>query len=119
MIEKFFDFLAASPSPVHVVNNVALALRAASFTLLKEGEHQWHITKGEKYFLTRNGSSLIAFVVGKDFDVASPAQPPEHCGHAHGQPVPAHQADLKEAPQGGLPSGPGGNLRGRPVAHLV
>jgi len=49
-------------------------LSAAGFRELREGV-DWSVEKGGKYFVTRNGSSIVAFVVGKKFD-------PSRCGMA-------------------------------------
>ncbi|MGI9284791.1 MAG: M18 family aminopeptidase [Pseudomonadales bacterium] len=58
------DFIHQSPTPFHAVANMAEALRAAGFQQLYETD-DWQLVKGERYFLTRNSSSLIAFVMGE------------------------------------------------------
>ncbi len=57
-----FDFITNSPSAFHAVENVSKKLTEAGYTHLSEGE-PWNISKGGKYFLTRNRSSVIAFSV--------------------------------------------------------
>ena len=66
MNRKLFDYIAASPSPYHAVHHSAETLRAAGFLPLSEGE-DWDLTPGQGYYVTRNGSSLIAFRARKDF----------------------------------------------------
>ena len=66
MNRKLFDYIAASPSPYHAVAHSAKTLRAAGFRPLSEGE-DWDLTPGQGYYVTRNGSSLIAFRARCDF----------------------------------------------------
>lgn len=58
------QFLGASPTPFHAVDTMAGRLMAAGFERLDEGD-SWHLEPGKRYLVTRNGSSLIAFVYGK------------------------------------------------------
>ena len=58
--EQLFDFLSASPSSYHAVRTIAARLRAEGYTQLQESE-PWTLTPGGRYFLTRNGSSILAF----------------------------------------------------------
>jgi aspartyl aminopeptidase len=59
------DFIHSSPTPFHAVSNAKAILLKAGFTELPERE-SWHdkVQRGKKYFVSRNGSSLIAFGVG-------------------------------------------------------
>lgn len=66
MNRKLFDYIAASPSPYHAVAHSAETLRAAGFLPLSEGE-DWDLTPGQGHYVTRNGSSLIAFRARRDF----------------------------------------------------
>ena len=66
MNRKLFDYIAASPSPYHAVAHSAETLHAAGFQPLSEGE-DWTLTPGQGYYVTRNGSSLIAFRARKEF----------------------------------------------------
>ena len=59
------DFINLSPTPFHAVSSMAEMLIEAGFTALSEAQ-EWSLEQGGKYFVTRNGSSLIAFVVGTD-----------------------------------------------------
>ena len=58
-----FNYLDQSPSPFHAVSSLNTELLAKGFTQLHERE-SWELTPG-KYFVTRNDSSLVAFVLGK------------------------------------------------------
>lgn len=58
------QFLEQSPTPFHVVDRMAERLQAAGFERLEEGG-SWQLEPGKRYLVTRNGSSLIAFVYGK------------------------------------------------------
>ena len=60
---NLLDFIDASPSPWHAVEAMAERLRAQGFVALPETE-AWQLHAGGRYFVTRGGSSLIAFVVG-------------------------------------------------------
>ena len=62
-IQDFLKFLTNSPSPYHAVQNLVNKLEEAKFTRLRETSAKWDIESGGKYFITRNGSSLIAFTV--------------------------------------------------------
>lgn len=59
-IEELFDFIKSSPTSFHAVANVSNLLKKSGFTELSESE-PWKIEGGGKYFVTRNGSSLISF----------------------------------------------------------
>lgn len=60
--EELLEFIEKSPTSFHVVNNMARELREAGFHPLYE-EEAWELRAGEKYYVTRNASSLIAFSV--------------------------------------------------------
>ena len=77
----FVDYLNESCSPFHCVAEVKRRLLAAGFTQLDERK-PWSgpapdeltsgaVRRGGRYFVTRNGSSLIAFAVGGAFDAAT------------------------------------------------
>ncbi len=63
--QQLLSFLQSSPTPFHAVSQMALLFEAAGFDFLDEGEH-WNLQPAGKYYTTRNGSSIIAFVVGDD-----------------------------------------------------
>jgi len=57
------EYLDASPSPWHAVEEAARRLEAAGFTRLAEAE-AWSLEPGRGYYLVRGGSSLAAFRPG-------------------------------------------------------
>ncbi|AMO68116.1 putative aminopeptidase 2 [gamma proteobacterium BDW918] len=62
--EDLLRFLDASPTPFHAVETMAIALRAAGFEALDERD-EWQLKPGGRYFVVRNGSSLVAFSCGE------------------------------------------------------
>lgn len=59
---ELMDFIAESPSCYHVIHNFGSLLSAHGFTRLSE-EQPWKLQAGGRYYVTRNGSSIIAFRV--------------------------------------------------------
>ncbi|MFC2993009.1 M18 family aminopeptidase [Halomonas tibetensis] len=59
LIERLLDFLRGSPTPWHAVANMAARLESAGFRRLDERE-PWQLAPGEKIYVTRNDSSIIA-----------------------------------------------------------
>ena len=57
---SLFKFIQNSPTAYHTVASVKARLVAAGYTELSEGA-AWKLADGGKYFVTRNGSSVIAF----------------------------------------------------------
>ena len=57
---SLFKFIKKSPSAFHTVASVKERLVADGYTELCEGS-AWSLVDGGKYFVTRNGSSIIAF----------------------------------------------------------
>lgn len=60
MNKKLFEYIEKSPTAYHACKNAAEMLTGAGYTELYEGG-EWKIERGGKYFVRRNGSSLIAF----------------------------------------------------------
>lgn len=56
-------YIDASPTPFHAVSEAARRLEERGFRRLRE-EEAWKLAPGAKHYVTRNGSSLVAFVVG-------------------------------------------------------
>lgn len=67
--KPFCDFLTENPTVFHAIDYFANKLTKAGFKKLSERK-LWteELEKGGKYFVERNGSSLIAFVVGSDYE---------------------------------------------------
>lgn len=59
---RFLDFLDASPSCYHAVDNLARRLEAEGYERLREAE-PWTLRTGGKYYAVRGDSSLAAFRV--------------------------------------------------------
>ena len=64
-VRSFLDFAAASPSAWHAVAEFAKRMEVSGWQRVDEGEH-WPLQPGGRYFVTRNGSSLIAFALPED-----------------------------------------------------
>ena len=62
-IRDLLDFIDRSPTPFHAVNEMKNLLIQQGFSELKESK-AWNLLSNGKYFLTRNDSSLIAFIIG-------------------------------------------------------
>lgn len=60
-IKKFLD---SSYTAYHTTDNARAMLQEAGFVELELGS-SWQLERGGKYYVTRNGSSLIAFRVGE------------------------------------------------------
>ncbi len=62
---KVLEFLKNSYTAYHATQNVCEILQKNGFIELTLGE-KWVVCEGGKYYVTRNGSSVIAFVVGEN-----------------------------------------------------
>ncbi|WP_029148031.1 M18 family aminopeptidase [Methylophilus sp. 5] len=62
--QALLAFIDHSPSPWHAVETVASQLKAHGFIHLQETE-AWQLNAGGKYFVVRDGGSIIAFVPGQ------------------------------------------------------
>jgi aspartyl aminopeptidase len=69
LAQELIDFIYASPSAFHAVENVKNQLNTNGFNELKN-EDRWQLQNGGRYFVTKNDSAIFAFVVGK----SSPAE---------------------------------------------
>lgn len=67
MIEKMIDFIENSPTAFGAIYNIEKILKENGYKKLNNSK----INKGEKYYLTRNDSSIIAINVGKELYDAS------------------------------------------------
>jgi len=66
--KPFCEFLTENPTVFHAVDYFKRELKANGFTELSERSvWTFELDLGGKYFVERNGSSLIAFVVGENY----------------------------------------------------
>ena len=66
-MKDLLTFIADSPSRFHAADNLSRELTEAGYTRLSEGR-TWDLAPGGKYFVTRNGSALLAFrIPRRDF----------------------------------------------------
>lgn len=63
-IKGLFDFIDKGPSQFHVVETERQTFLEAGFEELSEA-NEWKLKAGKNYFVTRNGSSIIAFRMPK------------------------------------------------------
>lgn len=64
---ELLDFIDRSPSSFHAVKTLSDLFEEQGYTRLFEGD-KWALEEGKGYYVTRNGSSVIAFRYQKDFD---------------------------------------------------
>lgn len=72
--KRCIQFLDACPEPFHVIRTVIASLSKAGFTPLSEGDswrEKGQLQAGGKYYFTRNGSSIVAFIVGGNYKVGN------------------------------------------------
>ncbi|MGE0707183.1 MAG: M18 family aminopeptidase [Planctomycetota bacterium] len=62
---RLLEYIDASPTPFHAVAAARLLLDAAGYQPLDEGE-RWELVQGDRRYVVRNQSTLIAFEVGQD-----------------------------------------------------
>ena len=63
-VEELFSFIEKSPSAFHAVETMRQELEEAGYHQLLESE-SWALHRGGKYYVIRNGSSIIAFRIPK------------------------------------------------------
>ncbi|MGI6178044.1 MAG: M18 family aminopeptidase [Eubacterium sp.] len=64
---ELIDFLKKSPTCFHAAAEIIAVLKQNGYSELSEGA-EWKLKKGGKYFVSRNGSSVIAFrIPGFDY----------------------------------------------------
>lgn len=61
-LQKLFTFIDESPTCFHAVANLEKMLDKQGFVRLHEKD-TWKLEKGRKYYVNRNGSSLMAFTL--------------------------------------------------------
>ena len=65
-INNFIDYLKTSTNAYEAVRSLKNILKENKFIELNEYEN-WNLEKGKNYYVTRNGSALIAFMIPNDF----------------------------------------------------
>jgi len=61
--KSLIELINKSPTPFHVVQSFEDQLKSAGYVELYE-QDKWNLSPGGKYYVTRNGSSLVIFTVG-------------------------------------------------------
>lgn len=61
-LDRLFAFLRAGVTPWHAVAEAARWLEEAGYTKLEESDY-WNLAPGGRYYVTRNGSSIVAWRV--------------------------------------------------------
>lgn len=67
---ELLNFLNQSTTPFHATQQIALRLNQAGFEALVESE-TWPLKPGGRYYVVRNGSSIVAFTLGASSAVDS------------------------------------------------
>ncbi|KAH8668306.1 peptidase M18 [Xylariales sp. PMI_506] len=69
----FLDFVNASPTPYHAVQAAIARLEKVGFSKVSERDN-WSSTlkPGGKYYMTRNGSTIVAFAIGSKWKPGNP-----------------------------------------------
>lgn len=62
LLNEFFDYVRKAPTAFQAVSESAAMLRKAGYISLNEMK-DWSLLPGKRYFVTRNESALIAFVL--------------------------------------------------------
>ncbi|KAF2826678.1 hypothetical protein CC86DRAFT_19619 [Ophiobolus disseminans] len=70
--KPFTDFMTANPTVFHAVDAVAQDLEKDGYKKLSERD-TWELKAGGKYYVIRNGTSLIAFAIGSGYAVGNGA----------------------------------------------
>ncbi len=63
--KELLTFIRNSPTAFQATDSIAALLEKNNFTRLHEGD-KWDLTRGGKYYVTRNMTSIIAFTLPKD-----------------------------------------------------
>ena len=64
--KELSEFINNSPSCFHTIETIKTLLKQNSFFEIKEHDY-WNLIPGQKYYVTRNDSSLIAFSIAKKY----------------------------------------------------
>lgn len=63
-VQDLLDFIDASPSPWHAATTIEQRLQTFKFQRLQEST-SWSLSSGGRYYVMRDDSSIVLFVVGK------------------------------------------------------
>ncbi|CAB4280532.1 unnamed protein product [Prunus armeniaca] len=66
VVSDLINFLNASPTAFHAVDEAKKRLQNAGYEPVSERE-DWKLEAGKKYFFTRNYSTIVAFAIGKKY----------------------------------------------------
>ncbi|OVA15401.1 Peptidase M18 [Macleaya cordata] len=66
VVSDLLNFLNASPTAFHAVDEAKKLLKNSGFEQISERE-DWKLQVGKKYFFTRNYSTIVAFSIGKKY----------------------------------------------------
>ena len=67
IISELTTFIEHAPTAFHAIDEIKMLLKKEGFQELKESEI-WNLEPGEKYYVTRSNSSIIALKAGKDLE---------------------------------------------------
>ncbi|KAF2462731.1 uncharacterized protein BDR25DRAFT_274046 [Lindgomyces ingoldianus] len=70
--KPFCDFLTENPTVFHTVDAVGKDLEKNGYKKLSERD-SWDLKRGGKYYVERNGSSLVAFAIGEGYEAGNGA----------------------------------------------
>lgn len=65
--KNLLTFIKNSPSAFHSILSIEKVLKREGFTRIEENE-SFNLVKGNKYYVVRNDSSIIAFKIGEELD---------------------------------------------------
>jgi aminopeptidase I len=65
--QPFLDFINNNPTVFHTVDFFSKRLESEGFVKLSERD-AWDVEKGGKYYVTRNGSALVAFAIPEEYE---------------------------------------------------
>ncbi|KAJ6358721.1 hypothetical protein OIU76_000446 [Salix suchowensis] len=67
---ELINFLNASPTAFHAVEEAKKRLRNAGYEQVSERQ-DWNLEAGKRYFFTRNHSTIVAFAIGNKFEAGN------------------------------------------------
>lgn len=61
--QELMSFLSSACTPFHAVKELSARLEKGGYSRLLESD-EWQLQAGDKYYVTRNDSSIVAFRTG-------------------------------------------------------